>query len=71
MAPAGSAHFRCFGAQNKHMDPEADIGLTKHAVSSFFSPVHYNGKRVEIERVVFPNWSKGELAAGCMVLLAR
>ena len=36
--PTGNTHVVCFGGQNKHMDPEADISRTKRAVSSLFSP---------------------------------
>jgi monoamine oxidase len=62
--PAGNTHIVCFGGQNKHMDPEADISVTKNAVSSLFNPSHYNGKDIEIERLVFHNWSKDEFAKG-------
>jgi monoamine oxidase len=62
--PAGNTHIVCFGGQNKHMDPEADISVTKRAVSNLFNPSHYNGQSLEIERLVFHNWSKDEFAKG-------
>tara|TARA_R110002003_G_scaffold95_8_gene7311 strand:+ start:32683 stop:33492 length:810 start_codon:yes stop_codon:yes gene_type:complete len=62
--PVGNTHVVCFGGQNKHMDPEADIGRTKRAVETLFNPQHYQEKQVEIERLVFHNWSKDEFAKG-------
>jgi monoamine oxidase len=62
--PAGNTHIVCFGGQNKHMDPEDDISRTQRAVSSLFNSAHYHGKDVEIERLVFHNWSKDEFAKG-------
>jgi monoamine oxidase len=62
--PAGNTHIVCFGGQNKHMDPEADISVTQRAVSSLFNPSHYNGQEVDIQRLVFHNWSKDEFAKG-------
>ncbi|KAF2819848.1 amine oxidase [Ophiobolus disseminans] len=62
--PAGNTHVVCFGGQNKHINPEADIPRTKRAVSSLFTPAHYDGQGVQIERLVFHNWSKDEFAKG-------
>lgn len=62
--PAGNTHVVCFGGQNKHMDPEADISVTKRAVSSLFNPKHYDNQEPQIERLVFHNWSKDEFAKG-------
>ncbi|RMZ69389.1 monoamine oxidase N [Pyrenophora seminiperda CCB06] len=62
--PAGNTHIVCFGGQHNHLDPEADIETTKRAVTSLFHPAHYNGKHVEIERLVFHNWSEDEFAKG-------
>jgi hypothetical protein len=62
--PAGNTHIVCFGGQNKHMDPETDIPRTQKAVSSMFNPDHYDGKSVDIQRLVFHNWSKDEFAKG-------
>ncbi|KAH4068430.1 amine oxidase [Parastagonospora nodorum] len=62
--PAGNTHIVCFGGNNKHMDPEADISVTQNAVSSMFDPSNYGGKEVEIQRLVFHNWSKDEFAKG-------
>jgi monoamine oxidase len=62
--PAGNTHIVCFGGQNKHMDPEADISVTKRAVSNLFNPAHYQGQALEIERLVWHNWSKDEFAKG-------
>ncbi|KAH7074836.1 hypothetical protein BKA63DRAFT_322529 [Paraphoma chrysanthemicola] len=62
--PAGNTHIVCFGGQNKHMDPEADISHTKSAVQTLFNPHHYAGQNVDIQRLVFHNWSKDEYAKG-------
>jgi monoamine oxidase len=62
--PTGNTHIVCFGGQNKHMDPEADISRTKEAVSNLFDPKLYGGDKVQIERLVFHNWSKDEFAKG-------
>lgn len=62
--PAGNTHVVCFGGQNKHMDPEVDVDRTKRAVSNLFDAGHYDGQNVQIERLVFHNWSKDEFAKG-------
>lgn len=64
--PAGNTHIVCFGGQQNHMDPEANISRTKTAVTSLFSPSNYAGNHPapEIERLVFHNWSKDEFAKG-------
>ncbi|KAK7192104.1 hypothetical protein DPSP01_009766 [Paraphaeosphaeria sporulosa] len=62
--PAGNTHIVCFGGQNRHMDPEVDVDRTKRAVSSLFNPGNYAGQNVQIERLVFHNWSKDEFAKG-------
>ncbi|KAH8725195.1 hypothetical protein GQ44DRAFT_681492 [Phaeosphaeriaceae sp. PMI808] len=62
--PAGNTHIVCFGGQNKHMHPEDDISKTKRAVSSLFNPANYDGQEVDIQRLVFHNWSKDEFAKG-------
>ncbi|KAI8940970.1 hypothetical protein NX059_002220 [Plenodomus lindquistii] len=62
--PAGNTHIVCFGGQNKHMNPEVDISQTQRAVSSLFTPSHYDNASLEIKRLVFHNWSKDEFAKG-------
>ena len=62
--PAGNTHIVGFGNQSNHIDPEADIDMTKAAVSSLFCPENYNGQSQQIERLVFHNWSKDEFAKG-------
>jgi monoamine oxidase len=46
------------------MDPETDIAHTQGAVSAMFNPEYYDGKNVDIQRLVFHNWSKDEFAKG-------
>lgn len=56
--PAGNTHIVCFGGSHNHIQPEEDINETKKAVESM-AP----GK-MDIQRLVFHNWSKDEFAKG-------
>lgn len=54
--PAGNTHIVSFGASSKKLDPEVDIEATKKALT--------NLTPMEIERLVFHNWSNDEYAKG-------
>ncbi|EDU44588.1 monoamine oxidase N [Pyrenophora tritici-repentis Pt-1C-BFP] len=62
--PAGNTHIVCFGGQHNHMDLEADIDVTKRAVSSLFNPIQYDADEITIERIVFHDWSQDKFAKG-------
>jgi monoamine oxidase len=62
--PAANKHVVCFGGHNRHMDPEVDVDRTKRAVSSLFNAGNYDGQNVQVERLVFHNWSKDGFAKG-------
>jgi len=54
--PVGNTHIVCFGGQHNHFEPEEDIDHTLEALRGF-APM-------DIQRVVFHNWSKDEFAKG-------
>ena len=54
--PAGNTHIVSFGASSNKLDPEDDIEATKKALTDLMP--------MEIERLVFHNWSKDEYAKG-------
>ncbi|KAJ5385967.1 hypothetical protein N7509_008508 [Penicillium cosmopolitanum] len=56
--PAGNTHIVCFGGQHNHIQPEEDVNATKAAVTSM-APGN-----MDIQRLVFHNWSKDEFAKG-------
>ncbi|KAJ5456917.1 hypothetical protein N7530_012191 [Penicillium desertorum] len=56
--PAGNTHIVCFGGSNDEIHPEEDIDETKNAVESM-APGN-----MDIQRLVFHNWSKDEFAKG-------
>ncbi|KAJ5749628.1 hypothetical protein N7533_006656 [Penicillium manginii] len=56
--PAGNTHIVCFGGNHNHIQPEEDINATKAAVESM-APGN-----MDIQRLVFHNWSKDEFAKG-------
>lgn len=54
--PAGNTHIVAFGADEVHLQPEEDVDRTAEALQAFVP--------MEIERMVFHNWSKDEFAKG-------
>ncbi|KAJ4247435.1 hypothetical protein NW762_013110 [Fusarium torreyae] len=54
--PAGNTHIVAFGGQHNHFHPEEDIQQTLTAFQGF-APM-------DIQRLVFHNWSKDEFAKG-------
>ncbi|KAH6894697.1 hypothetical protein B0T10DRAFT_509169 [Thelonectria olida] len=54
--PAGNTHIVAFGGQHNHFHPEEDIQQTISAFQGF-APM-------QIQRLVFHNWSKDEFAKG-------
>ncbi|RFU34432.1 hypothetical protein B7463_g1955, partial [Scytalidium lignicola] len=54
--PSGNTHVVCFGAQHNHFHPEDDIHVTKEALQKFVA--------MDIERIIFHNWSRDEFAKG-------
>ncbi|KAL6694233.1 amine oxidase [Trichoderma pleuroticola] len=54
--PAGNTHVVAFGGQHNHFHPEENLEHTKAAFQGF-APMN-------IERLVFHNWSKDEFAKG-------
>ncbi|KAH6684974.1 monoamine oxidase N [Plectosphaerella plurivora] len=54
--PSGNTHIVAFGGQHNHFEPDEDIEATKR---------HLQGcVPMDIERIVFHNWSKDEFAKG-------
>ncbi|KAF9889607.1 hypothetical protein FE257_007115 [Aspergillus nanangensis] len=56
--PAGNTHIVCFGGYFNHIQPEENVNETKKAVETL-APGN-----MDIERLVFHNWSKDEFAKG-------
>ncbi|KPM41887.1 Monoamine oxidase N [Neonectria ditissima] len=54
--PAGNAHIVSFGGQHNHFNPEEDMQATLSALQGLVP--------MDVERVVFHNWSKDEFAKG-------
>ncbi|KAK7408931.1 hypothetical protein QQX98_008875 [Neonectria punicea] len=54
--PAGNTHIVSFGGQHNHFHPEEDMQVTLNALQGLVP--------MDIERVVFHNWSKDEFAKG-------
>ncbi|KXH40561.1 monoamine oxidase N [Colletotrichum nymphaeae SA-01] len=54
--PTGNTHIVAFGGQHNHFEPDEDIEATKKALQGL-TPMN-------IERIVFHNWSKDEFAKG-------
>lgn len=62
--PAGNTHIVAFGGQFNHMNPEESVEETLGAVRGLFAPENNSGKSVDVERLVFHNWSRDEFAKG-------
>ncbi|KAH7134050.1 hypothetical protein EDB81DRAFT_725894 [Dactylonectria macrodidyma] len=54
--PAGNTHIVAFGGTHNHFQPDENIEVTKQALQGLVP--------MDIERIVFHNWSKDEFAKG-------
>ncbi|EGY14759.1 hypothetical protein VD0002_g3089 [Verticillium dahliae] len=54
--PSGNTHIVAFGGQHQHFKPDENIEKTKEALQGLVP--------MDIERIVFHNWSKDEFAKG-------
>ncbi|KAF3355213.1 hypothetical protein VdG1_07077 [Verticillium dahliae VDG1] len=54
--PSGNTHIVAFGGQHQHFEPDENIEKTKEALQGLVP--------MDIERIVFHNWSKDEFAKG-------
>ncbi|KAK1473136.1 monoamine oxidase N [Colletotrichum abscissum] len=59
--PSGNTHIVAFGGQHNHFEPDEDIEATKKALQGL-TPMN-------IERIVFHNWSKDEFAKGAWLVM--